>query len=428
MPTLSATKRSLSRRRLLGGAVAGAAALAGTGGCGFTRTSGDGLVFGFHGDINAIGLYQRAGDLFQRRNPGVTIEYTYADSLGFFQRLPLMFRAGTAPDVMVAAESWVSGLSQLGGWADLTPFLERDGLTADTWVPGALTPAQIGGETLCLPCLVYPKGIAYNLTLMRERGVAPPGDRWSEDQFVETAAALSGEAGGGRVFGLHNGFGTAQPWDVPTIYGGLPFDPVAREMRATSPEVTRSLQLMSDLVHRHGAMPDAGGAQEQDTLNFTSGRFGLGLFAGFSLTPWTEQIGSNFEWGVAPHPEEWSGTYQNANAAVFDGSPRKEEAWEFVKFLSTDPEAQEILGAVGTPALRGSATAWTRALRGPARDYPWDALLARMDDQVVAYQGGVFNKIWDLLGVAVQAVENSGEPVDEALRTVQERGTELLRA
>ncbi|RKN12582.1 ABC transporter substrate-binding protein [Streptomyces radicis] len=419
--------RSPSRRRLLGGAAAGAAALAAAG-CGFTRGTGDGLVFGFHGDTHALGLYQRVGDLYRRRNPGVTIRYTYADSLGFFQRLPLMFRAGTAPDVIVAAESWISGLSQLGGWADLTPYLERDGLGEDTWVPGALTPARIGGETLCLPCLVYPKGIAYNLTLMRERGVPPPGESWTEDAFLETAAALGHEAAGGRVYGLHNGFGTAQPYDVPTVYGGLPFDPVARRMTATSPEVTRSLQLMSDLIHAHGAMPDAGSGQEQEVLNFTSGRFGLGLFAGYSLLPWTEQIGTNFEWGVAPYPDAWSGTYQNNNAAVFAGSSRKEEAWDFAKFLSTDPEAQAILGGNGTPALRGAAAAWSRSLEGPARDYPWEPMIDRMAGQIVAYQGGVFNKIWDMLGVAVQAVENENDPVDEALRRVQARGTELLRA
>ncbi|WP_077062660.1 extracellular solute-binding protein [Streptomyces sp. MP131-18] len=421
------TARPPSRRAVLRGAAAGAALAAGTAsGCGFSRGSGDGLVFGFHGDSIAIDTYQQVAELYQRRNPGARVRCTYADSLGFFQRLPLMFRAGTAPDVVIVAESWVSGLSQLGGYADLTRFLERDGLGEDTWVPGALTPARIEGQTLCLPCLVYPKGIAYNRTLLREAGMPDPRPGWREAQFVETAAAVAHGSGAGRVWGLHNGFGTAQPWDVPTIHGSLPFDPYERRMTATDPRVVSSLQLLADLVHEHDAMP--GAAQEQDTVNFTSGRFGLALFAGYFLTAWTEQIGSRFDWGVVPFPAEWSGTYQNNNAAVFEGSRRKEEAFAFARFLSTDPEAQEMLAPLGTPALRETAGTWQRGLPAAAAEYPWPELIQQMEDQLVAYQGGVFNKIWDVLGGAVQAVENTGKPVGQALHEVQERGTEILRA
>jgi hypothetical protein len=51
-----------------------------------------------------------------------------------------------------------------------------------------------------------------------------------------------------------------------------------------------------------------------------------------------------------------------------------------------------------------------------------------MEHQLVAYQGGIFNKVWDVLGQQVQAVENRGAPVRQALDVVQERGTQILRA
>lgn len=419
-------RRTLTRRaalRSIGLGVAGGG-LIGANGCA-SRRENDELVFGFSGDTVGIATYRQAAALYRRRNPTVRLRVTYADPLGFFQRLPLMFRAGTAPDVMIVAESWVSGLGQLGGYQDLRDLLRRDEVDEKQWLPGAMNPARIGDALLCIPCVVFPKGIAYNRDLFAERGVPEPGPEWREAEYVEAAAALAHDTGSGRVWGMRNAFGTSQPYDVPTIHGGLPFDPDTRRMTATDPRVVSSLQLLSGLVHRHHAMP--GAAQIQDTVDFTSGRFGMDLFAGYFLTGWSEQIGSRFDWRVVPHPVEWFGTYQNTNIAIFSGSRQQEAAWDFAKFLSTDPEAQRLLGRIGTPALRSATDSWRSSLPEHIRAFDWDRLFERMDRQLVAYQGGVFNKVWDAFGQQVQAVQNRGKPVHEALRELQERGQEILR-
>ncbi|MER5214503.1 extracellular solute-binding protein [Streptomyces sp. NPDC002838] len=415
----------ITRRSVLGAALSAGAATATAGGltgCGVSRRR-DELFFGFHGDTVSIGVFQEIVRLYRRKYPRRRISYTYADSFGFFQRLPLMFRAGTAPDVMIVAESWVSGLSQLGGYADLTSFMRADGLTEDLWVPGSLNPARIGGEVLCLPLIVYPKGIAYNRTLLAKRGLPIPQPGWRERDFVETAAAVA--SGDDRVWGIPSSFGIF-PYDVATVHGGLPFSVASRTMTATDERMVSAVELISDLIHKHRAMPT--GAQSQYAVNFTSGIFGMDLFPGYALTALRQQIGTRFEWGVVPYPEEWVGTYQNNNVAIFDGSQRKEEAWHFVTFLSTDPDAQRLLKPIGTPALATSAAEWQRDLAPEDRELPWDQMIQGMAGQLVAYQGGIYNKVWDVLGQKVQAVQHHAVPVREALDEVQERGTEILRA
>lgn len=73
-----------------------------------------------------------------------------------------MFRAGTAPDVMIVAESWVSGLSRLGGYADLSSFVRRDGVREDQ---------QLGRLDTHLP-LTVPSflgvGCAFYIFLLRQ--------------------------------------------------------------------------------------------------------------------------------------------------------------------------------------------------------------------------------------------------------------------
>ncbi|GGW82641.1 ABC transporter substrate-binding protein [Streptomyces lomondensis] len=422
------TMRPLTRRRVLraGAALGTSAAIAGsTAACGASRRK-DELVFGFHGDTVSIGIYRRIVELYRRRNLGARISYTYADSLGFFQRLPLMFRAGTAPDVMIVAESWVSGLSQLGGYADLSSFVRRDGVREDQWLPGSLNPARIEGRVLCLPMIVYPKGVTYNKTLLDKLGIPLPRDGWSERDFLETAAAATSGSGVRRTWGMRNAFGTNQPYDVATVHGGLPFDPLTRRMTATDGRMVSALQLMHDLVHTRRAMPAAG--QTQYAVDFTSGLFAMDLFFGYALSYLRQQIAERFEWGVVPYPKEWIGTYQNNNVAVFEGSKRKEEAWHFATFIATDPDAQRLLEPVGTPALRTALKGWQQGLSAEDRMLPWARMIADMEHQLVAYQGGIFNKVWDVLGQQVQAVENRGVPVRRALDVVQERGAQILRA
>jgi ABC-type glycerol-3-phosphate transport system substrate-binding protein len=216
------------------------------------------------------------------------------------------------------------------------------------------------------------------------------------------------------------------PYDVATVHGGLPFSVETRMMTATDERMVSAVELISDLIHEHRAMPT--GAQSQYAVNFTSGIFGLELFPSYSLAAYREQIGTRFEWGVAPYPQEWVGTYQNNNVAIFGGSQRKDEAWHFATFLSTDPDAQRLLQPIGTPALATATAEWQRDLPPEDRELPWEQMIQGMSNQLVAYQGGIFNKVWDVLGQKVESVQDHGAPVREVLRQVQDRGTQILRA
>ncbi|MBA2813287.1 extracellular solute-binding protein [Streptomyces sp. KM273126] len=419
---------TVTRRKLLrAGAALGMSAAAATGmtACGASRRKGD-LVFGFHGDTVSIGIFRQIVAQYRRKNPGRRISYTYADPSGFFRRLPLMFRAGTAPDVMIVAESWVSGLSELNAYADLSSFIRRDGVDEGQWVPGALNPARIGDKVLCLPLVVYPKGVTYNKTLLDKLGIGPPQDGWRERDFVEMATEATFGYGNGRTWGMRNGFADPLIYDVPTVHGGLPFDPVTRKMTATDDRMVSSFHLMYDLVRTRRAMPAAG--RGDYAAGFSSGLFAMDTFLGYSLTGLNREIGDRFEWGVAPYPKEWKGTFQSNNVAVFEGSERKEEAWHFASFMATDPEVQRLLGRLGTPALRTATKEWQRNLSASDRALPWDRMIEGMEQQVVAFQGGLFNKVWDLLTQQVEAMESRGVPVKDVLQVLQERGTQILRA
>ena len=60
------------------------------------------------------------------------------------------------------------------------------------------------GEQLCLPQNVSSLAVYYNKDLFEQYGVAEPPDEWTWNDLIETAVALTRDAGGRRVVGTEN--------------------------------------------------------------------------------------------------------------------------------------------------------------------------------------------------------------------------------
>ncbi|HEY4389015.1 MAG TPA: sugar ABC transporter substrate-binding protein, partial [Ktedonobacteraceae bacterium] len=396
--------------------------------CGSSTASTNGktsLLYGFYGNPAEISIYQQVGELYMKKNPHVTLNVTYADPQGFFEKLPLLFRSGATPDVFTAAESWVSGLASLGGYEDLTPYLKASNLSDATWLPGALNPGKVKGQILCVPSVVYPKGIAYNKTLFEKYHVPLPHKDWTESDFLHAAQTLTTGQGNSKTWGINNSFGTTSPYDVPTLYGGMIFDYDTGKMTATDPRVVSALQFLRDLMWKYKVMPNAAEAQALQA-GFVTGKFAMDIYAGYDMQSWTQQIGNSFEWGIAPYPKEWAGTYQNNNVAISTQSKNKDAAWDFAKFISTDPEAQRLQGSYATPVLSSLASEWQQSLPKEYANLQYQPLIDRMGEMLVAYQGGIYNQVWEVFATQVEAVEDEDAPVQTALENVQQRGEAIL--
>ncbi len=396
--------------------------------CDTSSSSSDGkthLLYGFYGNPAEIQTYQQVGELYMKKNPGITLDITYADGLGFFQKLPLLFRSGAAPDVFTAAESWVSGLASLGGYADLTPYLKASNLSENLWLPGALNPGKVKGQILCVPSVVYPKGIAYNKTLFNKYNVPLPQVNWTQSDFLQMAQALTRGQGNNKTWGMNNSFGTTLPYDVPTLYGGMIFNYSTGQMSATDPKVVSALQFLQDLIWKYKVMPNSAQAQSL-SAGFVSGKFAMDIYAGYDMQDWTTQIGNTFEWGIIPYPKEWVGTYQNNNVAISAQSKNKDAAWDFAKFISTDPDAQKLQGNYATPALSSLSSFWQRTLPKEYAHLNHQPLIDRMGEMLVAFQGGTYNQVWEVFATQVQAIEDERAPVQATMEAFQQRGNAIL--
>ncbi len=208
----------------------------------------------------------------------------------------------------------------------------------------------------------------YNKKLFTEAGVRPPPGRWNEPwsfaEFLDAASALTKRDQSGRVsqwgfvdtwapyysallFGMNNGVPCSNPRMNPTH---LNFDDAA---------FIEGIQFYADLNNKYRVAPSASESQSMSQTDlFTSGHAAMALGGHWRYQTLERADGLDFDIAVLPTGPKGHAAQSNIGTtglAIAASSPRKEQAWEFVKF-ATGPVGQAVIGETGlfVPALRSA--------------------------------------------------------------------------
>jgi len=208
----------------------------------------------------------------------------------------------------------------------------------------------------------------YNKKLFAEAGVRPPPGRWSESwsfgEFLDTATVLTKRDRSGRVnqwgfvdtwapyysallFGMNNGVPWSNPRMSPTH---LNFD---------DPAFIEGIQFYADLNNKYRVAPTASESQSMSQTDlFTSGHAAMALGGHWRYQTLERANDLDFDIAVLPTGPKGRAARSNIGTtglAIASTSPRKKQAWEFVKF-ATGPVGQAVIGETGlfVPALRSA--------------------------------------------------------------------------
>ena len=131
------------------------------------------------------------------------------------------------------------------------------------FVPGALAAYSYNDKLWGIPTSMSVHVMLLNLDHFEAAGVEPPKDgKWTWDEFVETAKALTREGNYGFTTYILKGYYEA--WPFFYMDGGRPI--VDGKFAFDSPEAISAIQKLVDLKFVHGAAPiemgsaDVGGA------------------------------------------------------------------------------------------------------------------------------------------------------------------------
>lgn len=371
------TGQHLPRRTVLRGAAAIGAAglLTGVPSC---TSRDDALTFFFAANPEEADARMRIIDAFHRAHPDIRVRTVLAGG-DPTQQMSTFCAGGRCPDVLMAWEFNYAGLADRGVLLDLNTLLDRDrafaeALRADS-VPALYETFGFNGGQYAFPEQWSGAFLFYNTRLFAEAGVAPPPGRWDEpwtfQQFLDTATALTRRSAAGRItqwgfvdtwsppysaalFAINNG----TPWAVPRMN--------PRHLNFDDDDFLAGIQFYADLANVHRVAPAAADTQSISTMSlFTAGRAAMALGGHWRYQTFAQADGLDFDIAVLPTGPAAAAKGMAARSAIGStglaiaaSSPRREQAWEFVKFAA-GPVGQSLIGASGlfVPVLHSAVGA-----------------------------------------------------------------------
>ena len=333
----------------------------------------DALTFFFAANPEEAAARQRVVDAFQRRHPDIKVR-TLLSGSNPLQHMSIYCAGGKCPDVLMAWDLTYAGLAARGVLLDLNTMLAQDkAFAADVKADGISSlydTFTFDGGQYALPEQWSGNFLYYNKKLFAEAGVRPPPGRWDQpwsfDEFLDAAKALTKRERSGRVgqwgyvdswvpfyaaslFGMNNGV----PWCTPRMNPThLNFDNEA---------FLEGIQFYADLAHKHRVAPTSSDTQSMSTMDlFTSGRAAMALGGHWRYQTVDLAKGLDFDVTVLPTGPKGRAARSNIGTtglAIAASSPRKQQAWEFVKF-ATGPVGQAVTAESGlfVPVLRSAIT------------------------------------------------------------------------
>ncbi|MEV6210307.1 extracellular solute-binding protein [Kitasatospora sp. NPDC051914] len=238
-------------------------------------------------------------------------------------------------------------------WADLNPFLKKDGVDpAKTFPAAMLSYSAYRGNQCALPLLGDAYGLYYNKTAFAAAGIAAPPKTFSE--FEAAAVKLTIPQGDGfKQLGFmpnYHGY-ESTPSHFLGQYGAGYFGKDGKSDIAGDPKVAAMYSWQKGLVDKLGGFEKlekyrTGFGDEFSAKNpFTTGQVAMAIDGEWRTASLAEDKPA-FEWATAPFPvpddqaASYGRGYQTGTViGIASGSRKQAAAWQLVKYLTTDTDA-----------------------------------------------------------------------------------------
>lgn len=288
---------------------------------------------------------------FRQRNPGIEINSVGNQST---EKLTQAIRGGNPPDVAIAVSDESLGqFCSSGAWQDLGPYVERDKLDLSIIPKAPRGYTTFRGTRCALPMLADVYGLYYNAGYFKGKGITRPPRTMSE--LTDYAKRLTEFNPDGSI--KMAGFlpvlatGSNHPWNWAPHWGAQWLDERKRSALGKDPAWERMLRWQRELVEFYGwdnlVRFTAGLGQQFSADNaFNEGQIAM-MMDGEYRTSFIDEQAPELDYGTAAfpvddrHPELY-GTALATGSII--GIPKGAEdpgaAWELVRFLSTNTEAQ----------------------------------------------------------------------------------------
>lgn len=293
-------------------------------------------------------MVQEMIDEFMREYPWIEVEARLVPHGELDDQFLLTYAAGMAPDVVMLTTKHVIAFADQGALVDLTPYIERDGIDWEIWVPSELEGGQWKGGTYGLPIRTGGEAgniLYYNKRLFAEAGLPSDSAPATWDDLMSYAKKLVRYDNENRiVLNPINDLtqGASAQATLNWIYSGgaslLSDDmrTIAFNSQAAADAMSFAQQFRSE-VYRNPNDDKMG----NDAFYSQQSAMFLWGSEGFSFV-WDQD--PDFPLGAGPRPKHPDSSYIGANQGTWryvmsDSAADKEAAWLLIKWLTIREES-----------------------------------------------------------------------------------------
>ncbi|MEJ3654575.1 ABC transporter substrate-binding protein [Actinomycetes bacterium KLBMP 9759] len=312
-----------------------------------TKVGGQVELWHFFTDREA-GVIDSVLDDFRKKHPDIQL---VSKSGQDDEQVKRAISAGEGPDVGLSYDTLVVGnFCRSGAFRDLTPYIERDKVDLSKIPATVLSYTEFDGKRCTMPALTDAYGLYYNKDLLGDR---QPPKTWSE--LTQLAKELTKRKPNGEIevagFVPLPGFYETVPSRFAPAAEAKWLKPDGTSAIGTDPAWQEYLTWQKELVDWYGhdnlQKFVAGLGQEFAADNgFQVGKIALHIDGEYRLA-FLRKEAPNLKFGTAaiPAPDSKAANYgagfiTGNIMGISKGSKNPEAAWELIKYLTTDTEAQ----------------------------------------------------------------------------------------
>jgi len=272
---------------------------------------------------------------FNKQYPYITVEPVFQGGYGdLHKKLQAAVAANDVPAVTNVEVSALPNFADGGVFADLTPYIKRDGVDLNDFSKGMLQAYSFKDKQYGFPLIVSTSVMVYNKTMFDELGVKPP-QKWDEIEEFNKKVTLKENGKTTRYAFSVPGWDTwyYDPW---ITNGGGTILTKDNKSGFDQPDSLRWIQNYQKWI-KDGSMHMGYGKGASDVMRqmFLEGKIGLVQHSSAIIKTYVEN--AKFEVGVSfiPGDKERKSHIGGAGIVIMNGAEtkQKEAAWKFLKFM-----------------------------------------------------------------------------------------------
>lgn len=306
-------------------------------------------------------MYTQFIEDFMAEHPNIKVNVSFEAWADYMTKLPTMLAGGVVPDMIHQHMSIVQDYAYRGALRDLVPYMERDGVNPEDYIPALFDAFSHNGKTYGIPKDSAAWGVYYNKDKFDEAGLEYPSLHWTLDEFQNLALELTRDQNGNPAsspnFDPDNIVQWGFSWlDSPApnnsenargfvkARGGDWYDEAYSQTLITDPPVLEHFRMFHTMRCVQKSSPMAAQTEGQGDP-FRAGLTAMAV--SFHIMDFfSREEGVTFQYDVTYIPGGPGGQYSVVGCsgwAVPTQASHPEEGWELVKYLTSLP-VQRFIG------------------------------------------------------------------------------------